>query len=130
MIDDDLDDVGYSPNPSKIKICPLQGRQVSLATHAAWICHHLLLTFFPWMFPQIFFRKFLEGIKVNVGGESPKDHQIDLVASKVELDFRFDINNLKYPDIHMQGAYNSYLRLWTPRPWWPPNCFKGLKVKI
>ena len=36
-----------------------------------------------------------------MGRESPKDHQIASVASKVELDFRFDINNLKYPDIHV-----------------------------
>ena len=48
--------------------------------------------------------KFLEGIKVNVDRESPKDHQIASVASKVELDFRFDINNLKYPDIHVHVA--------------------------
>ena len=48
--------------------------------------------------------KFLEGIKVNVDGESPKDHQIASVASKVELDFRFGINNLKYPDIHVHVA--------------------------
>ena len=60
--------------------------------------------------------KFLEGIKVNVDGESPKDHQIASVASKVELDFRFEINNLKYPDIHLHVAYNSYLKLWPPRP--------------
>ena len=40
------------------------------------------------MFYQIVapsFMKFLEGIKVNVDGESPKDHQIASVASKVEL---------------------------------------------
>lgn len=36
-----------------------------------------------------------------MGRESPKDHQIASVASKVELDFRFGINNLKYPDIHV-----------------------------
>ena len=60
--------------------------------------------------------KFLKGIKVNVGGESPKDHQIASVLLKMELDFRFDINNLKYPDIHVHVAYNSYLRLWPPRP--------------
>ena len=48
--------------------------------------------------------KFLKGIKVNVGGESPKDHQIASVASKVELDFIFDINNVKYPDIHVHVA--------------------------
>ena len=46
--------------------------------------------------------KFLEGIKVN--GGSPKDHQIASVASKVKLKFRFDINNLKYPDIHVHVA--------------------------
>ena len=46
--------------------------------------------------------KFLEGIKVN--GESPKDHQIASVASKVKLKFIFDINNLKYPDIHVHVA--------------------------
>ena len=45
---------------------------------------------------------FLEGIKVN--GESPKDHQIASGALKVELDYRFDINNLKYPDIHVHVA--------------------------
>ena len=50
------------------------------------------------MFPQILapsFMKFRGGIKVNVGGESPKDHQIASVLLKMELDFRFDINNLK-----------------------------------
>ena len=44
------------------------------------------------MFYQIVapsFMKFLEGIKVN--GESPKDHQIASVASKVKLKFIFDI---------------------------------------
>ena len=59
------------------------------------------------MFPQIVapsFMKFLEGIKVNVDGESPKDHQIASVASKVKLKFIFDINNLKYPDIHVHVA--------------------------
>ena len=59
------------------------------------------------MFHQIVvpsFIKFLEGIKVNVDGESPKDHQIASRASKVDLDFRFHINNLKYPDIHVQIA--------------------------
>ena len=59
------------------------------------------------MFYQIVapsFMKFLEGIKVNVDGESPKDHQIASVASKVELNFRFDINNLKYTDIHVHVA--------------------------
>ena len=59
--------------------------------------------------------KILKAIKVNVGGESPKDHQIASVASKVELGFRFDIDNLKYPDIHLHVAYNSYLRFWPPR---------------
>ena len=57
------------------------------------------------MFPQILapsFMKFLEGIKVN--GESPKDHQIASVASKVKLKFIFDINNLKYPDILVHVA--------------------------
>ena len=44
-----------------------------------------------------------------MGRESPKDHQIASVASKVELDFRFGINNLKYPDIHVHFAYNSYM---------------------
>ena len=48
--------------------------------------------------------KFLEGNKVNVDGESPKDHQIASVASKVKLKFIFDINNLKYPDIHVHVA--------------------------
>ena len=59
------------------------------------------------MFHQIVvpsFIKFLEGIKVNVDGESPKDHQIASVAPKVELDLIFHINNLKYPDIHVQIA--------------------------
>ena len=46
--------------------------------------------------------KFLEGIKVNVDGRVPS--QIASVASKVELDFRFGINNLKYPDIHVHVA--------------------------
>ena len=32
------------------------------------------------------------------------DLQIASVASKVELDFRFGINNLKYPDIHVHVA--------------------------
>ena len=71
------------------------------------------------MFHQIVapsFMKFLEAIKVNKDGESPKDRQIASVASKVELDFRFEINNLKYPDIHLHVAYNSYLKLWPPRP--------------
>ena len=48
--------------------------------------------------------KFLEGIKVNVDGESPKDHQIASVASKVKLKFIFDINNLKCPDILVHVA--------------------------
>ena len=63
-------------------------------------------------------------------GRVPRATKFASVASKVELGFRFDINNLKYPDIHVHVAYNSYLRLWPPRSWWPPNCFNGLKGEI
>ena len=76
--------------------------------------HFLSLNVSP-NFNAIFY-ELLEGIKVNVGGESPKDHQIVSVALKMELDLRFYINNLKYPDIHVHVAYNSYLTLWPPRP--------------
>ena len=37
MIDNDL--VGYSPNPSKIKICPLQGRRTVLLDGPGPISH-------------------------------------------------------------------------------------------